>query len=325
MISNRDLRNGSPGSERGPLSYYVADDNPTKSFSNWKPLDFQTFKTKLVDAANQFPSLAHGDHEQQSHVALFVHGFNVDYQSAVNRYQQLCASLFHGEQSLGLCICFDWPSFGSVVDYYPDRGHARECAEDLAFVLCELFDWLITKQRIAVSEPLMACKAKVSIIAHSMGNYLLQKSLSSAWTRKNRPALVSLINQLVMVAADVDSDLFEPSSSDGLDGDAIANLTYRITALYSGRDAALGASAGLKHFGTRRLGRSGLAHDPPTKKDNIWQVDCSSFFPDAIGGVNIHSAYFDVDGTIALIRGILQGVDRTVLDARKLTKGTEWP
>src|SRR4029079_15559234 len=97
--------------------------------------------------------------------------------------------------------------------------------------------------------------------------------MASAWTRKNQPLLASLINQLVMVAADVDNDLFESNSSDGTDGDAVANLTYRITALYSGRDAVLGASAGLKHFGVRRLGRSGLAKYPPTDKDNIWEVD----------------------------------------------------
>src|SRR5207253_703964 len=143
---------------------------------------------------------------------------------------------------------------GSVLGYLPDREHARECANDLAEVLSELYDWLIRKQEAAIQDPTRACKAKVSMISHSMGNYLLQKALAWAWTRKNQPLLASLINQLVMVAADVDNDLFESSASDGSDGDAIANLTYRITGLFSGRDAVLGASAGLKHFGVRRLG-----------------------------------------------------------------------
>ena len=87
---------------------------------------------------------------------------------------------------------------------------------------------------MAVKNPTLACKAKVSLIAHSMGNYVLQKALASAWTRKNQPMLVSLINQLVMVAADVNNDLFQPDSSDGEDGNAVANLTYRISSLYSG-------------------------------------------------------------------------------------------
>ena len=39
---------------------------------------------------------------------------------------------------------------------------------------------------------------------------------------------------------------------DKSDGDAIANLTYRVTALYTGLDTVLGMSAGLKHFGKRQ-------------------------------------------------------------------------
>ncbi len=147
-----------------------------------------------------------------------------------------------------------------------------------------------------------------------MGNYVLQRAAQAVWTRKNQPLLVSLINQLVMVAADVDNDLFKSGEdSDKSDGDALANLCYRMTALYSGYDQVLGLSAGLKHFGKRRLGRSGLDPTFP-KPDNVWDVDCSQYF--AKGGKvvkDVHSAYFDVAGTLDLMRNILRGVDRTVL------------
>jgi esterase/lipase superfamily enzyme len=194
----------------------------------------------------------------------------------------------------------------------------------LADVLSQLYDWLLGKQQAAIQNSEKACRAKVSMVSHSMGNYVLQKAMSAAWTRKNQPLLVSLINQLVMVAADVDNDLFESDASDGTDGDAVANLTYRITALYSGRDAVLGASAGLKHFGTRRLGRSGLAVRPPTDKDNVWDIDCSSFFPASVGGMDIHSAYFDNKGTLELMRDILRGIDRSVLEMKGQTRGSAW-
>jgi esterase/lipase superfamily enzyme len=156
-----------------------------------------------------------------------------------------------------------------------------------------------------------------------MGNYVLQKAMAAAWTRKNQPFLVTLVNQLVMVAADVDNDLFDAGAPDNDDGAAIANLTYRITALYSGRDAVLGASAGLKHFGMRRLGRSGLATRPPRvtappATDNVWDVDCSSFFPAAVGSQAIHGAYFETEKTIELMRQILKGIDRSVLVDRKI-------
>lgn len=44
-----------------------------------------------------------------------------------------------------------------------------------------------------------------------------------------------------MVAADVDNDLFKRGETvQQSDGDAIANLTNRVTALYSGKDPGVG-------------------------------------------------------------------------------------
>ena len=168
------------------------------------------------------------------------------------------------------------------------------------------------------------------MIAHSMGNYVLQKAMAAAWTRKNQPLLASLINQLIMAAADVDNDIFDAGAADNGDGQAIVNLTYRITALYSGKDAVLGLSAGMKHFGTRRLGRSGLANRPPLvtqppATDNVWDVDCSSFFAPSVSGQDIHGAYFVTDGTIELMRKILRGIDRSVLSTTGATVGLADP
>lgn len=313
LISNRNVKKGGFGDKHGDLTYWTSDTGSLDKFANWEQTDQDNFKQQLIAAADKFPSLDHDEHEDQSHVSFFIHGYNNTWQDAAKRYEKFCGDLFSGDDSLGLCVSFDWPSCGSVLGYLPDRSHARDCANDLVDTLSELYDWLITKQAAAVVNEKNACKAKVSVVAHSMGNYLLQKAMSAAWTRKNQPLLVSLINQLVMVAADVDNDLFEDSADDGTDGDAVSNLTYRITALYSGRDAVLGDSAGLKHFGTRRLGRSGLAKCPPTGKDNVWQVDCSNLIPPDVGGLAIHSAYFEHPETLDLIKQVLRGIDRTVL------------
>ena len=119
-----------------------------------------------------------------------------------------------------------------------------------------------------------------------------------------------------MVAADVDNDLFKSGeTTHDTDGDAVANLTYRVTALYTGRDPVLGLSAGLKHFGKRRLGRSGLDRTCPLP-DNVWDVDCSDLI--SPGAKNIHSAYFDEPKTVELMRQVLRGVDRNVLATRGL-------
>src|SRR6266576_4278772 len=338
MINDRD-KGGvgtSPNTTTDGLTYWVTDKTPLNVIGNWTKVSASSFETQLKGAADEFPAIPPGENEDQSHVTILVHGYNVSFDHSTKFYQDLCARLFDGPNSLGLCILYDWPSWGNILGYEPDRARARECAPDLTDILSELFDWLVVKQADAIkavqaevkgqkptTEP---CKAKVSLIAHSMGNYLLQMAMADAWTRKKQPLLVSLINQLLMVAADVDNDLFDAGAPDNSDGSAIVNLTYRITALYSGRDAVLGLSAGLKHFGTRRLGRSGLAHDPPvesdgTLRDNVWDLDCSSFFPATVKGMDIHGAYFKTQGTFDLMREILKGTDRTVLYSLGLTKG----
>src|SRR4051812_13697705 len=145
--------------------------------------------------------------------------------------------------------------------------------------------------------------------------------MQTVWTRKNRPLLVSLVNQALMVAADVDNDIFKSGEQigDG-DGEGIANLCYRVTALYSGRDSVLGLSAGLKHFGKRRLGRSGL-DQKYSLPDNVWDVDCSDYFN--TDERKVHSAYFDYPATTQLMRQVLRGVDRDVLKARGIAPEDE--
>ena len=331
-ISDRAIRNGQPSSyDKGALSYWTADNVARDGTITWQKVTQNRFQTQLKAAADALNPNNDAEQEDQPHVTFFVHGFNVGWTASSASYLNLCNRLFSGPNSLGLCVSFDWPSYGNVLGYYPDRAHARSCADDLTFVLSTLYDYLLVKQAAAIKNPDHGCKAKVSMISHSMGNYVLQNAMQNAWTRKNQPLLSSLLNQLVMVAADVDNDLFDDGSSGYSDGgNAMANLCYRITALYSGRDAVLGMSAGLKHFGTRRLGRSGLAHDPPISTtlpatDNVWDVDCSSFFAPEVSGEDIHGAYFVTDGTIELMRQILRGIDRGVLQATGKTVGSADP
>ncbi len=313
MISNRKLQGTDLSNTRGDLSFRLNNTETLTNLASWTTVSANDFKAEVLKAADAFPALTPNQQQDQKHVTLFVHGYNNTWQDAITRYQSIVGNMFNGDAGLGLCICFSWPSDGAYLGYYPDRETARECAIDLSTVLNEFYDWLIGKQKDAMKNPANACKAKTSVIAHSMGNYLLQKAMQLTWTRQNQPLLVSLISQLLMVAADVDNDLFTNGGDDQSNGIAMANLTYRITALYTGRDDTLGISAGLKHFGKRRLGRSGLDRSDKIPEDNVWDIDCSALIPD--GAPNIHSSYFESTSpkTLELMRQILRGVDRKIL------------
>jgi len=333
MISDRNISGGGQtptpanfGTSKDPLTYWTNDEERADDPASWQPVPTsQEFQKRLQDIASTFPPMAaDGDNQNQKHITLFVHGYKNDWPDEAARYQTICDAFFTGENSLGECILYDWPSYGEVYDYLPDRAHARDCANDLADILSALYDIMLNQQQVTqraasiaslsgkAVDPKAACRAKTSIIAHSMGNYLLQEAMAAVWSRKNQPLTTSLVNQLLMVAADVDNDIFKSGETvDQSDGDAIANLSYRVTALYSGMDPVLGVSAGLKHFGKRRLGRSGIDHDFPVP-DNVWDVDCSAFFKKN-NATGIHSAYFGDPDCQNLMRAVLQGTDRTVI------------
>lgn len=334
MISARD-ENGT-GSDRNNngVTYWVSDSpndaGQLRDIGNWQRVPLSQFRKALISACEQFPDLPPEQQEDEKHVALCVHGYNESFEDSIGFYSRICNGLFADSESLGICILFTWPSKGEVYDYLPDRAEARACADDLAGVLNALYDVLSRNQSAAANDSANACKAKISVIAHSMGNYLTQMAMFHAWKRNNSPLAVSLVNQLLMIAADVDNDIFDSGEQTGDgDGEGIANLTYRVTAFYSGRDPVLGVSAGLKHFCKRRLGRSGLdrtsANGHPATPDNIWDTDCSSFFADNEG--NIHSAYFKFDQypkLKTLMREVLRGVDRGVLVNRGIASSNSW-
>ncbi|HXU40393.1 MAG TPA: alpha/beta hydrolase [Blastocatellia bacterium] len=322
MITDRNKKDDGLGGDRAKLSFWVSDKPGLDDFNNWSSVTRKQFKDELIAAGSNFPLILDPEkQEAQKHVAFFIHGFNNDWKDAARRYESICNQMFSGDDGLGVCILFSWPSDGVALGYIPDRIEVRNCAPDLAEILGDFYDYLLMRQQQVIVElqksnpdiSSKVCKAKFSVIAHSMGNYLFQKSMQLLWTRKNQPLLLSLLNQGLMVAADVDNDLFKSGeATDKSDGDAIANLTYRITALYSGRDPVLGLSAGVKHFGKRRLGRSGIDRKYPLP-DNVWDVDCSLLFkPDE---TDIHSGYFKEQQTIELMRKLLRGIDRKVLAA----------
>jgi esterase/lipase superfamily enzyme len=308
------------GGDLDDLSYWTLDPaaKPNADItdrSQWTAQNLNSFRDALVAVANTFPDPLTTPPQSQKHITLFIHGYDDDFNDTIQRYDAIARTLFDGANSLGELVCFDWPSKGSLLGYLPDRLSARKTGDDLTTVLSELYDWMAAKQAATIQNVNNACKAKTSIIAHSMGNYALEYAMNALWTRKNQPLLVSLMLEVLMVAADVDNDLFRAGENvTHGDGEGLANLSYRITALYTGRDDVLGASAGLKHFGKRRLGRAGLDDTCPVP-DNVWDIDCTNLFVRQVNGIQIHGEYFDPSETqiYGLFRELLKGSDRSIL------------
>ena len=314
MITNRNVKGDQLGEKTAALRCYVSDtpDSKLASLDNWQELSRDDFRDRLLAIARGFPVFEEFENERQKHVSFFIHGYNNDWLGALKRYRKLQRDLFNGATGLGQLILFTWPSNGSTFGYLPDREDARASGPDLAEVFVDLHDHLTKMQRAAaINGAAQACRAKMSVISHSMGNYVLQKALAVASRKLSNPQLITLVHQVAMVAADVDNDLFQLEQAQESDGSLMANLCYRIGALYTGRDEVLGASAGLKHFGKRRLGRSGLA-TADAVHDNVFDLDVTNVLP--ASAKNIHSAVFEHDATLELLRQVLIGRDRGLLN-----------
>lgn len=312
LITNRNVTGNGPGDRLvKTLAYFTAPVSKKLSdWSSWTKITGAEFRDQLMTDTEAFPMLDAEHNEAERHLSLFIHGYNNSWDEAAQRYQQLIKTLYTGKDPLGVLVLVSWPSNGSVAGYLPDREDAREGAIILSELFVKLHDHVRSMQILAskTNDPSKLCRAKISVIAHSMGNYVMQKALAVTSKRLNNPSLITLIHQLVMVSADVDNDIFQRDQPEDSDGQLMANLCYRITAPYSGLDNVLGASAGLKHFGTRRLGRSGLA-DREAKKvhDNVWDHDVSDLIRDA---KQYHSGLFETKLGLQFLERVLRGVDR---------------
>src|SRR6185369_8696639 len=148
---------------------------------------------------------------------VFVHGYNVTFADAARRTAQLKYDLgFEGAP-----IFFSWPSKGRTDAYAADEADVEWAQPDLKEFLKEV-----------------AAKTKaknIYLIAHSMGNRALSKAY--IYLISERPELKKVFREVILIAPDIESDLFRRDIAP-----ALAASSNRTTLYVSSRDAALKAS-----------------------------------------------------------------------------------
>ncbi|WP_245479545.1 alpha/beta hydrolase, partial [Hansschlegelia zhihuaiae] len=167
-----------------------------------KPGDVQWPKRLPPDPSKEFATLSAQDLTRDEarawfrreaggrrHVLLFVHGFNNTYEDAVYRFAQIA----HDSGTDAVPILFTWPSRGSVFAYAYDRestNYSRDALEEALQALA--------KEK-SVED--------VSVLAHSMGSFLVLESLRQMAIRDGR--IAPKIRNVILAAPDVDVDVFK--------------------------------------------------------------------------------------------------------------------
>lgn len=126
---------------------------------------------------------------ESPHALFFLHGFNVSFEEAAIRAAQIGFDL----KVPGATAFFSWPSRGGVTAYPADEASIE--ASERAIT-----DFLIDFTANCGAE-------KVHVIAHSMGNRGLLRSLQRIAANAQTQGQVKF-GQVILAAPDVDRDLF---------------------------------------------------------------------------------------------------------------------
>lgn len=228
--------------------------------SNGTPADG---KSVQIESVRRMPSDAAiaGLSEQiarsrQRDVLLFVHGFNVDFESALVRTAQLALDIPFN----GAVVSYCWPTQGGALNYPTDEGINADSVEPFTRFL----------QRLIRDVPV---GTRVNILVHSMGNRMVLQAIG----RLDLPAEgKKLLANVVLCAPDVGESDFRNWAP------AAVERCERVTLYASRSDSALIAS---KHL--HREARVGDAHRPLCLAE-IDTIDASAVDFDLLLG---HSYY----------------------------------
>jgi esterase/lipase superfamily enzyme len=162
---------------------------------------------------------------------LFVHGYNTSFTDAARRAAQFATDL----KFAGPVVLFSWPSQGGLTGYTVDETNAEWSQAHLVQTLKDLLDQTPAK--------------RIYVIAHSMGARVLTRSyitlVGDRWV--DGP---NALREMILVAPDIDADLFREDIAPRLDKSGI-----HVTLYASSGDRALRASHAF--HGYARAGDSG--------------------------------------------------------------------
>jgi len=161
-----------------------------------------------------------------------------------------------------------WPcdDDNPVDDYHDDRLTAESSGGTFARMFGKFNDWCRKQEKV--------CGKQVSVLAHSMGNLVLQVALEhGVYTLSPTREMPQIFSNVFMVAADVVNEALERGES----GQYIPKSAGNVVVYYAKDDLMMSASkiANLKAF-SRRLGMTGPEYMARVPR-NVYEVNCSKF------------------------------------------------
>ncbi|MGE3268976.1 MAG: alpha/beta hydrolase [Chloroflexota bacterium] len=249
----------------------------------------QLDRTAFRERARAFAGQA-----EKREALIFVHGYNVNFATAIRQAAQVAYDLQFG----GLAMAFTWPSEAKLSGYAIDEANARWTEPYFRQML-----------ELCVSELELDT---VHVVAHSMGNRVLTETIADAANIGGQPGQARL-GQIVLAAPDVDAQTLV------LLADRLNGRADRFTLYVSSRDKALLASQRL-----HRYPRAGDTRDGLCIVRGMDTIDASAVDTSFLGHSYFGAARSVISDIFALVRQGLAPDNRFGLKRQVYQNETYW-
>lgn len=164
-------------------------------------------------------------------IMVFVHGYNTEFKQASRVVAQFASDL----KFAGPVVLFSWPSQGTLTGYTTDETNAEWATAHFVDFLKTLLEEIPAKD--------------IYLVGHSMGNRVLGHGFTKLASDLPKSYL-ALFREIVMIAPDIDADVFRQDMAPRLARTGIHTTLYA-----SSNDRALKASKAF--HGYARAGDAG--------------------------------------------------------------------
>ncbi|PWN70590.1 alpha/beta hydrolase [Chryseobacterium phosphatilyticum] len=250
--------------------------------------------------------------KDRSDVLIFIHGYAYTFDDELKAMIDLKKLFIDNPLSPVEHILFvSWPASSSIVPmtYFDDKASSINSGTSLLRLFYFYTQFL---KDIFSNRDLTPCNQRIHIMAHSLGNRVLQSMLYSL----KRENILRVIDQVILLNADVSYKVFEDSEDSF---NKLPLLANRISVYLNRQDLILGISQFTKNILTPRLGKNGPS-DIEQYKDIVSIIDCTFVKDDILSGLKFeignHWGYLSSSQVQNDIFQNLYGIDRNLITNR---------
>jgi esterase/lipase superfamily enzyme len=250
--------------------------------------------------------------KDRSDVLIFIHGYAYDFDDELKAILDLKKLFIDNPKSPVEHILFvSWPASSSIVPltYFDDKAASINSGNSLMRLFYFYTQFL---KDIFSNKDLIPCNQRIHLMAHSMGNRVLQSMLYSL----KKENILRVIDQVLLLNSDVTYKVFDDSEDSF---NKLPLLANRVSIYLNRKDTILGISQFTKNILTPRLGKHGPG-DIEKFKDIVSIIDCTFVEDDILSSfkyeIGNHWGYLSSSMVQNDIFQNLYGVDRNLISNR---------